>query len=375
MTAIADQLAREARRQGLSVNDLIAAFNGLGDVVHERTVSEHVDLVLDRLRDSTRKTYMTYLLRFVAHYGDRRVADITFIDLEAFTLDVINNRVKRRNSRNDVVPENCVAALRNMFALAVKHGIRRDNPAELIDKPRRTPQEPRRALKRNEIIEVVNVTRRDSNDPDLDVLLIRFMLETGCRREGVLNLTVDDIDVNGNEVRLNEKGSAVRRQPVTGELVVELLAHMKSRPAANNVKQVFRQRRRGTQQSHRPITRKRFETLTGYWKNALGWVSQRGVSAHWLRHTAVTSMDRIGGHAVAELFAGHKPRNVTDRYTTASPDELQDAFDIYVGFTPSKNDRNVLPLHIFRSTTVTSQPQVAPKTGCTEPKPTKNSLH
>ena len=195
MTAIADQLAREARRQGLSVNDLIAAFNGLGDVVHERTVSEHVDLVLDRLRDSTRKTYMTYLLRFVAQYGDRRVADITFIDLEAFTLDVINNRVKRRNSRNEVVPENCVAALRNMFALAVKHRIRNDNPAEFIDKPRRTPQEPRRALKRNEIIEVVNVTRRDSNDPDLDVLLIRFMLETGCRREGVLNLTVGDIDV------------------------------------------------------------------------------------------------------------------------------------------------------------------------------------
>ena len=135
MTAIADQLAREARRQGLSVNDLIAAFNGLGDVVHERTVSEHVDLVLDRLRDSTRATYMTYLLRFVAQYGDRRVADITFIDLEEFTIDVINNRVKRRNSRNDVVPENCVAALRNMFALAVKHGIRNDNPAELIDKP------------------------------------------------------------------------------------------------------------------------------------------------------------------------------------------------------------------------------------------------
>ena len=371
----AEQLAREARRHGLSVNDLVAAFNSLGDEIHERTVSDHVEMVRDRLRDGTRATYETYLSRFVAVHGDRRVADITFIDLEEFTMDVVKNRTKRRNSRNDVVPENCVGALRNMFALAVKHGIRSDNPAELIDKARRVAQEPRTALRRNEIIELVNVTRRDSNDPDLDVLLIRFMLETGCRRQGVLNLTVGDIDVNRNEVRLNEKGSAVRWQPVTAELIMELLAHMKSRPAANNVKQVFRQRRRGSQQSHRPITRKRFETLTGYWKNALLWVSQRGVSVHWLRHTAVTSMDRIGGHAVAELFAGHKPRTVTDRYTTASSDELQDAFDIYVGFTPSKNDRYVLPLHIFRSTTVTSQPQVAPKTGCTEPKTTKNSLH
>ena len=112
----AEQLAREARRHGLSVNDLVLAFNSLGDEIHERTVSDHVEMVRDRLRDGTRATYETYLSRFVAVHGDRRVADITFIDLEEFTMDVVKNRTKRRNSRNDVVPENCVGALRNMFA-------------------------------------------------------------------------------------------------------------------------------------------------------------------------------------------------------------------------------------------------------------------
>ena len=296
---------REARRHGLSVNDLVAAFNSLGDEIHERTVSDHVEMVRVRLRSvGPRATYETYLSRFVAVHGDRRVADITFIELEEFTMDVVKNRTKRRNSRNDVVPENCVGALRNMFALAVKHGIRSDNPAELIDKARRVAQEPRTALRRNEIIELVNVTRRDSNDPDLDVLLIRFMLETGCRRQGILHLTEDGIDITANRVRLNEKGGTVRWQPVTAELVVQLLAHMDSRPTEDGVDRVFRQQLRSGQEFHQPITQKRFETLTGYWKNALGWVTQLGVSAHWLRHTAITS---ILGYAVSVRW-------LTDRY-------------------------------------------------------------
>ena len=72
---------------------------------------------------------------------------------------------------------------------------------------------------------------------------------------------------------------------------------MDTRPAEDGVDRVFRQKRRSGQEFHQPITEKRFETLTGCC--ALGWVQQRGVSAHWLRHTAITSMDRIGGYAVA----------------------------------------------------------------------------
>ena len=371
----AEQLAREARRHGLSVNDLVAAFNSLGDEIHERTVSDHVEMVRNRLRDGTRATYETYLSRFVAVHGDRRVADITYIDLEEFTMDVVKNRTKRRNSRNDVVPENCVGALRNMFALAVKHGIRSDNPAELIDKARRVAQEPRTALRRNEIIELVNVTRRDSNDPDLDLLLIRFMLETGCRRQGILDLTEEDIDITANRVRLTEKGGTVRWQPVTAELVVQLLEHMKFRPTDDGVDRVFRQQLRSGQEFHQPITQKRFETLTGYWKNALGWVTQLGVSAHWLRHTAITSMDRIGGYAVARSFAGHKPQTVTDRYVTALPHELLKAFNIYVGLDEADDNEYVLPLNVFRNNSGGAATRNRRSTGCTEPKTTRNRLH
>ena len=105
------------------------------------------------------------------------------------------------------------------------------------------------------------------------------------------------------------------------------------------------------------------------------WAKQRGVSLHWLRHTAITNIDRIAGFAVAEAFAGHEPQGVTARYTTARPDEVVDAFNIYVGLTPSDDDKFVLPLHIFRSPTATSKAQTSPGTGCAEAEMTENRLH
>ncbi|NDH41264.1 MAG: hypothetical protein EBY45_12780, partial [Gammaproteobacteria bacterium] len=210
MSSLADQLVREARRGGVSEADLVDAYNRLDDPAHGRTVAEHADIAMSRLNDGTRRTYKTYVSRFVDKFGERRVVDITFRDLEAFAAEIMKNRTKRRNTHDDRLPENCVGALRNMFTLAVKHGIRSDNPATDLKKPKRTSKEPREAVDRNELVELVNVSRRDSNDADLDLLIMRFVSETGCRRQGVLNLTVNDIDVSANKVRLKEKGGTVR---------------------------------------------------------------------------------------------------------------------------------------------------------------------
>jgi hypothetical protein len=62
-------------------------------------------------------------------------------------------------------------------------GLIGSNPAAAIPKPRRRPSR-RRLLDHPEIEELVNAIRAMSNTPDLDLLLIRFHLESGARREG-----------------------------------------------------------------------------------------------------------------------------------------------------------------------------------------------
>ncbi len=59
----------------------------------------------------------------------------------------------------------------------------------------------------------------------------------------------------------------------------------------------------------------------------LTWAAELGVSAHWLRHTTLTDIERIAGVRVAAAYAGHADSSVgiTGIYTKPSPGDLRTA--------------------------------------------------
>ena len=71
-----------------------------------------------------------------------------------------------------------------------------------------------------------------SRDLDLDLLLVEFLLEAGARREGRLNLTLDDTDERRSTVLLREKFSKEREQPISPSLLTRISALAMSRGAA-----------------------------------------------------------------------------------------------------------------------------------------------
>ncbi len=56
-----------------------------------------------------------------------------------------------------------------------------------------------------ELSELIDAIRTTSNDPALDLLLVRFHLETGARRQGALDLTRHDLDPTRSTVWLREE--------------------------------------------------------------------------------------------------------------------------------------------------------------------------
>lgn len=46
------------------------------------------------------------------------------------------------------------------------------------------------------------------------------------------------------------------------------------------------------------------------------------MSAHVLRHPAITAIGRLAGYPVAQAFAGHAPPSVTSRYLHATLAEV-----------------------------------------------------
>jgi len=120
-----------------------------------------------------------------------------------------------------------------------------------------------------------------------------------------------DIDPVRSTVWLREKLDSVREQPASPSLANLLLDHVSERGGSDG-DAVFRTGR-GT-----PITDRFYDRLFARARRHLGWDPRTPLTAHVLRHTAITRVGRIAGSPVAQAFAGHAPPTVTGRYLHAT---------------------------------------------------------
>jgi integrase len=76
----------------------------------------------------------------------------------------------------------------------------------------------------------------------------------------------------------------------------------------------------------RPITVRRYDYLWNRVGQHLPWAATQGITAHWLRHTTLTWVERNFGYAVARAYAGHEGglagAGVTATYVRADLDEV-----------------------------------------------------
>lgn len=304
----------EAHHLGVDLADLLAA----AEPVHLPTVADWTASIEASFTAATARTYRPYWNLTVLMLGERRLAELTTIDL-ANVVRAAGDRARahRPNSGGRSAEETCVAALRALCGRAVAAGHLTINPATALTKPRRSRSR-RRALDDREIAELADAVRLTSRDPVLDLLLIRFHLETGARRQGALLLRPGDLDRRRATVWLREKNGDQREQPASPSLVAALdrLHHTRTIGATDRV---FVDRR-GT-----AVTPRRYDALFRRARAVLAWDDRVPVSAHVLRHTAITNVARLAGYAVAQTFAGHTPPTVTGRYIHTTLAEVASA--------------------------------------------------
>lgn len=310
----------EARALGIDLDDLVAAATGEHRPI---TVAAWIDQIAPTFGGSTARTYRPYWRLLATMHGNRALAELTTMELTA-VVDAAGERAKahRPDSSGRSSRESCVAALRALYRRAVDAGHATTNPAAALRKPRRSTSR-RRALDDRELVDIADVIRATRRDPDLDLLLVRFHLETGARVQGALNLRQRDIDPTRSTVWLREKHDSVREQPASPSLVALLFAHASERSRGGADDAVFRTRG-GT-----PITDRRYDRLFARVRRHLGWDHRTPLTAHVLRHTAVTRIGQIAGYPVAQAFAGHAPP--TGRYLHATLADVATAVAVMTG--------------------------------------------
>ncbi|NJP35381.1 site-specific integrase [Micromonospora thermarum] len=196
------------------------------------TVAEYLPRVIAAAGPGARRTYGTYWERMATVWGDRRLDAVAASDVEAMKQQMTATARSRRNNRNGRHAGEHVVAARALYSRAIVDGLidALASPAHRVAKPRRLPNT-RRALTAWELEEINAVACSSGNDVILDALMLRLHTKTACRRGGALALRLIDLDTTNGLVRLTEKGSTVRWQPITLDLAGHLHEHALARGA------------------------------------------------------------------------------------------------------------------------------------------------
>lgn len=232
--------------------------------------------------------------------------------------------------------ETCIRAVRRFLTQARKSKLVTTNPALDVTMPSRQATR-KRALHEHEVPEFIDAVVSGGDDPELDILLVWFHLETGARQEGVLNLTIEKLQRENKAVLLDEKFGTERPQPLSAELLEAVFAHARERggaacdptsPDYQPGAAVFYYRPT-KQRPVRPLTAKRYETLFGRVQRTLPFANQIHLTSHQLRKTGAVAIERIAGTQVARRWLGHADRSTVDLYAGASDDEVRRAVAVW----------------------------------------------
>ncbi len=215
-----------------------------------------------------------------------------------------------------------LAALRALFASQREHGRIGQNPADLVSTPRRGSHLPR-VLSAREAARLLDGIPASGPLEVRDRAMFELAYSCGLRAEELVGLGLADVDHDGEQLRVEGKGSKTRYVPAGEPAMAALRVYLeRARPAlagAEPTDALFLSRtgrRLGTSD-----VRRRLRT----WTSRIGVAS--GSSPHSLRHSFATHLLDGGAdlRAIQEML-GHASVSSTQIYTRVESARLRSAY-------------------------------------------------
>lgn len=267
--------------------------------------------------EKTRRAYSSDLARF-AHWCAKLGLEAPEVDVRA--LRRYAAALSQRGLSPSSVARN-VASLRAFYRMLRDHGVIASNPAELLTLPRRPRALPHVARPE----ELTLLLDRIASFTPL-ALRDRAMLElayaSGLRAEELVRLTLDSVDFDGEQVRVEGKGAKTRLVPV-GEPALRALRDYleRARPAlAHDAEPALLLSKSG-----RPLSTSDVRRRLRIWSARAGLGTT--MHPHALRHSFATHLLNGGAdlRAIQEML-GHSSISTTQVYTQVESTRLRRAY-------------------------------------------------
>ncbi|HTA13229.1 MAG TPA: tyrosine-type recombinase/integrase [Solirubrobacteraceae bacterium] len=218
-----------------------------------------------------------------------------------------------------------LAAIRALFRSLREHGEIEQSPADLLATPRRGSHLPR-VLKAPEIARLLDSIPMDAVGRPLnlrDRALFELAYACGLRAEEIVSLNVADLDHDGEQLRVEGKGSKTRFVPA-GEVALNAvglyLEHGRPALCGDGEQPALFLSRSGRRLGTSDVRRR-----------LRAWVARAGVpggvSPHALRHSFATHLLDGGAdlRSIQELL-GHSSISTTQVYTRVESARLRSAY-------------------------------------------------
>jgi len=275
--------------------------------------NELLDRFCSRLAAIERRAVLT---RECYRFEIRRFLD--FLDTENLSLEnadagILSSYLAMRRDIDKIDSRStakAVSALRSFFRFAIDERLVKDNPAAIIESPKRRTNLPE-VMDRETIDGFLNKIETGNSLGLRDRCLFELIYSAGLRVSEAAGLNIRDIDIEGGIAKVKGKGNKERLVLFGKEAVIWLRryldeARVKLAGKTNKSDALFIGR------SGKRLSRK------GIWKNYAKWASLSGISSHihTLRHSFATSLLAGGAdlRTVQELL-GHSDLSTTQIYT------------------------------------------------------------
>lgn len=266
------------------------------------------------LSDNTLSAYKNDLSNFAGFLStlNTNMRECTELDIEAYLAFRGEQGLKTRSTAR------CLSAIKRFYKYLLANKIRTDNPTALIKGPKLAPPIPK-SLSEQDIDNLLSVQNLDDSLEYRDRAMLELLYATGLRVTELVGLTMSDISLQQNVVRVTGKGGKERLVPM-GEVASEWLAdYIKlHRPALLKAQSdVLFPSKRGTQ-----MTRQTFWHRIKYYATLAG--IQCHLSPHTLRHAFATHLLNHGADLrVVQMLLGHSDLSTTQIYTHVAKERLK----------------------------------------------------
>lgn len=276
------------------------------------------DLARMAAAQRTRRAYGTDALQFALWAATARLApeEVTVRDLRRYMAHI------SRDGCSPATSARKLAALRCLFRGLAQRERVAHNPAELLGTPRRGSYLPR-VLKEAEVSSLLDAIPAGSALQQRDRALFELAYASGLRAEELVTLRVTDVDHDGEQLRVEGKGSKTRLVPVGEPAMRALRRYMEN--GRDALRQDEREQTVFLSKSGRPLHTSDVRRRLRAWSERAGVGGQP--SPHSLRHSFATHLLDGGAdlRCIQELL-GHNSIATTQVYTRVESARLRSAY-------------------------------------------------